>query len=70
MGVIYFNFGSLLDVSHLPKKTKNIFFNVLGRLDQKIVFKWINNDTQGLPDNFYVDSWLPQSEILGSSYCN
>lgn len=63
-GVVYFNFGTILNVASIPKPSLQVLINVLGRLEQKVVFKWINNDTTGLPNNFYVDSWLPQREIL------
>lgn len=67
-GVIYFNFGTILNVTSIPKPSLRALINVLGRLEQKIVFRWINNDTRGFPDNFYVDSWLPQREILSNDY--
>lgn len=63
-GVIYFNFGTILNVTSIPKLSLRSLINVLGRLEQKIVFRWINNDTQNFPTNFYVNSWLPQREIL------
>jgi len=66
MGVVYFNFGTILNVTSIPKQSLRNLINVLGRLEQKIVFKWINNDTQQLPNNFYVNSWLPQREILSN----
>lgn len=70
MGVVYFNFGTILNVTSIPKSSLQALINVLGRLKQKIVFRWINNDTQGFPDNFYVDSWFPQMEILSNNYNN
>jgi len=63
-GVVYFNFGTILNVTSIPKQSMRSLINVLGRLEQKVVFKWINNDTQRFPTNFYVNSWLPQREIL------
>lgn len=66
MGIVYFNFGTILNVTSIPKPSLRSMINVLGRLEQKIVFKWINNDTQGFPKNFYVNSWLPQREILSN----
>lgn len=63
-GVVYFNFGTILNVTSIPKPSFQVLINVLGRLEQKVVFKWINNDSTGFPNNFYVDSWLPQREIL------
>jgi len=65
-GVVYFNFGTILNTSGLPKSTLRILIHVLGHLKQMIIFKWIKNTTQEFPDNFYVDSWLPQQEILSN----
>lgn len=65
-GFVYFNFGTLLNIATLPKTSLNILVNVLGRLEQKVIFKWINNDTTEFPDNFYVDKWLPQLEVLSN----
>lgn len=67
MGVVYFNFGTILDVTTIQKSNFEIILNVLGRLDQKVVFKWSDDNTQKFPDNFYVDSWLPQQEILSKN---
>ncbi|CAI6364338.1 unnamed protein product [Macrosiphum euphorbiae] len=68
-GVVYFNFGTILNVTSIPKPSLRSLINVLGRLEQKIVFRWINNDTQSFPTNFYVNSWLPQREILNHPNC-
>jgi len=65
-GVVYFNFGTILNVTSIPKLSLRSLINVLGRLEQKIVFRWINNDTRKFPTNFYVNSWLPQREILST----
>lgn len=65
-GVVYFNFGTILNVTSIPKPSLRSLINVLGRLEQKIVFKWINNNTHDFPNNFYVNSWLPQREILSN----
>ncbi|VVC33308.1 Hypothetical protein CINCED_3A004360 [Cinara cedri] len=68
-GVVFLNFGTLINMDKVPKPTLDIFKKVLGRLEQKVIFKWTNNDTQGFPDNFYVDSWLPQVDILKHPNC-
>ncbi|XP_026819752.1 UDP-glucuronosyltransferase 2B7-like isoform X2 [Rhopalosiphum maidis] len=68
-GVVYLNFGTILDVARLPKPSLEVLVNVLGRLEQKVLFKWTNNDTQGFPNNFYVDSWFPQLNILRHPNC-
>lgn len=66
MGFVYFNFGTVLNIASFPKHHQQIFFNVLSRLEQKVIFNWPNNDTQGFPNNFLVDSWFPQLEILSN----
>jgi len=67
-GVIYFSFGTVLRPDKIPKHTMKVFLNVFNRLEQKVVMKWINNDTKDFPDNFFVDSWLPQLEILSNFF--
>lgn len=69
-GVVYLNFGTILNVTRLPKHSLEVLINVLGRLEQKVLFKWTNNDTQGFPENFYVDSWFPQLDILSNNLCD
>jgi glucuronosyltransferase len=44
-----------------------VLINVLSRSKHKVIFKWINNNTEGFPVNFYVDKWLPQREILSNN---
>lgn len=65
-GFVYFNFGTVLNVTSIPKPSLKTIITVLGRLKQRILFRWINNNTQGFPDNFYVDSWFPQRVILSN----
>lgn len=67
-GFVYFNYGTLMNPAYLPKSSLKILFDILGQLEQKVVFKWEKNETQELPDNFYVDSWLPQREILSKNF--
>lgn len=66
-GVVYFNFGTIVDVTSIQESHFRMILNVLGRLDQKVVFKWSDDNKQEFPDNFYVDSWLPQQEILSKN---
>lgn len=68
-GVVYLNFGTILSVAKLSKPSLEVLLNVLGRLEQKVLFKWTNNDTHGFPDNFHVDTWFPQLEILRHPNC-
>lgn len=65
-GVVYFNFGTVLKVENIPEQSLRALVHVLGQVKQKVVFRWINNETKGFPENFYVDSWLPQKKILST----
>lgn len=66
-GVIYFSFGSLINLSNIPKEILNVFFTVIGRLKQKVILKWISKNDMKLPENVMIGSWLPQNDILGES---
>ncbi|KAL5242714.1 hypothetical protein ACI65C_010124 [Semiaphis heraclei] len=64
-GVIFFSFGTLVNLNDLPKDKLNIFISVLGRLKQKVIIKWISEDSNiKLPQNFMTGSWFPQRDIL------
>lgn len=64
-GVIYFSFGSLINISTIPKEILNVFLTVIGRLKQKVILKWISKSDVKLPENVMIGSWLPQNDILG-----
>ncbi|VVC33708.1 Hypothetical protein CINCED_3A012882 [Cinara cedri] len=67
-GVIYFSFGTVVDLNQLPTEKMNIFLKVIGRLKQKTILKWTpTNDSAGLinlPRNILIGSWFPQNDIL------
>jgi len=66
-GVIYFSFGSLINLNDVPKEILNIFLNVIGKLKQKIILKWIPaDDNVKLSQNVLTGSWFPQNDILGN----
>lgn len=65
-GVIFFSFGSVVNLNDLPEEKLNIFINVIGRLKQKIILKWVpNNSSVHFSENVMTGSWFPQSDILG-----
>jgi len=66
-GVIYFSFGSIVNLSNLPKEKLNSFLNVISRLKQKVIIKWVPDKSIKLPNNVMVGSWLPQNDILAHS---
>ncbi|KAE9532193.1 hypothetical protein AGLY_010395 [Aphis glycines] len=67
-GVIFFSFGTLVNLNDLPKEKLKIFISVLGRLKQKIIIKWTPVDSNiKLPQNIMTGSWFPQRDILGNN---
>lgn len=63
-GVIYFSFGSIVNLSNLPKEKLSSFLNAISRLKQKVIIKWVPDKSIKLPQNVKVGSWLPQNDIL------
>lgn len=68
-GVVYFSFGSLVKLSLLPKNELDIFLRQLGKLKQKVLFKWESDDKLDLPANVVARKWFPQADILGHPNC-
>lgn len=64
-GVIFFSFGSFVNLSHLPEEKVKFFFNVIGKLKQKVIVKWNPDDRFKLPQNVKTGPWFPQNDILG-----
>ncbi|XP_076275155.1 UDP-glycosyltransferase UGT5-like [Rhynchophorus ferrugineus] len=62
-GVVYFSMGSNLKSKNMPDDRKKIFLNVLGRLKQKVIWKF-EEDLPGKPSNMLIKKWLPQQDIL------
>lgn len=65
-GVIYFSLGAFLRSSDLPKEKLETIFKVLGKLKQKILWKFEDENMKGLPKNVLVKKWMPQNDILAN----
>lgn len=63
-GVIFFSFGSIVNLSNLPKEKISNLLNAISRLKQKVIIKWVPDKSIKLPQNVKVGSWLPQNDIL------
>lgn len=63
-GAIYFCLGSNLQSSDLPPEKLQIFIKSLGKLKQRIIFKWESDSIPNQPANFLTKKWLPQDDIL------
>ncbi|CAL8144013.1 unnamed protein product [Orchesella dallaii] len=63
-GFVYISFGSFIDFTEFAPEAQQKFINGLLRFPN-IQFIWkLNEIPENLPDNFYVDSWLPQQDLL------
>lgn len=50
--------------SKLPKEKIDAFLNVLGKLKQRVIWKF-EDESYEVPSNVLIKKWLPQSDILG-----
>ena len=65
-GVIYLSFGSAVKSSKMPASRRRLLISVLGRLEQRVVWKW-DQTIEDLPQNVKTFSWLPQADVLSHS---
>lgn len=65
-GVIFFTFGSVVAISSLPEKTKNMIIEVLGQVPQRVLLKYEEEITCDLPKNIMTRKWFPQRDILSN----
>nr|ATN96016.1 UDP-glucuronosyl transferase 343A4 [Aphis gossypii] len=63
-GVIFFSFGTVVNLNDLPKEKLKIFLNVVQKLKQKVILKWVPKDNVKLSKNIMTGSWFPQNDIL------
>jgi len=68
-GVVYFSFGSVIKLTQLPKNEFDIFIRQLGKIKQKVLFKWESDTKIDFPPNITVRKWFPQADILGHFNC-
>lgn len=68
-GVVYLSFGSVLKLNQLPKKELNILIQQLGKINQKVLFKWESDEKIKFPSNIIARKWFPQADILGHPNC-
>ena len=64
-GVVYVSFGSVLQGSLVPKDKKKALFNALGKLKERVLFKWESKDLKEKPDNVMIKDFIPQQDVLG-----
>ncbi|XP_011865656.1 PREDICTED: UDP-glucuronosyltransferase 2B20-like isoform X1 [Vollenhovia emeryi] len=63
-GVLYFNFGSMIRMSTMPREKLDAILKTIGSIPRKAILKW---ETDKLPyklDNVMVKKWLPQFDVM------
>ena len=64
-GVVYISFGSAIKPSEMTEEQKKVFREAFKAMkDVPIIWKWDDDDLSGIPDNVYVQKWLPQNDLL------
>lgn len=63
-GVVYFSMGSNLRSADMPKHVQAGILRALGRLRQRVLWKWEDAELPNKPANVLVRSWFPQDDIL------
>lgn len=64
-GVVYFSMGSNLRSADLHLDKREAILRALGKLKQKVLWKFETDDIVNLPKNVKISKWLPQSDVLG-----
>ncbi|XP_076050354.1 UDP-glucosyltransferase 2-like [Oratosquilla oratoria] len=64
-GFILFSLGSAARPSDMPEEFRQMLVNVFGQLEQRVLWKWDQEDMADLPPNVRISKWLPQQDILG-----
>ncbi|KAJ8918831.1 hypothetical protein NQ315_011117 [Exocentrus adspersus] len=64
-GVVYFSMGSNIKPSDMPDDKRYAILNALGKIKQKVLWKWDEDTLPGKPENVKLSKWFPQQDILG-----
>ncbi|CAH0383389.1 unnamed protein product [Bemisia tabaci] len=69
-GVVYFSYGSVVKMSHLPREMIEAFLTTFERLDQVVLWKTDLDTTDvTIPRNVHVKRWFAQTGILAHPNC-
>lgn len=63
-GVIYFSFGTNVNISHLPQEQITIFKKVLSELPYNVLWKIEDDKLHEKSKNIKTFKWLPQADLL------
>lgn len=68
-GIVYLSFGSVIKLTLLPKDEFEMIIRQLGKIKQKVLFKWDSEDEIDFPPNIITRKWFPQADVLGHPNC-
>ena len=63
-GVIYISWGSMVKGSSLSDVKRDAILHALGKLKQRVLWKWENDTLPNQPSNVFIRKWMPQRDIL------
>uniref|UniRef100_V5IAF1 UDP-glucuronosyltransferase n=1 Tax=Anoplophora glabripennis TaxID=217634 RepID=V5IAF1_ANOGL len=63
-GVVYFSMGSAIKPTDMPEDKRDAIVKALGKIKQRVLWKWNEDNIIGKPDNVKLFKWLPQQDIL------
>ncbi|VEN63192.1 unnamed protein product [Callosobruchus maculatus] len=63
-GVVYFSLGSTIKPSTMSEDKKRAILQALGKLKQKVLWKWDEDYISDKPTNIKLAKWIPQQDLL------
>ena len=63
-GVVYISWGSMVKADTLSEEKRESIVHALGKLKQRVLWKWENDTIPNQPPNVFIRKWMPQREIL------
>ncbi|XP_055531724.1 UDP-glycosyltransferase UGT5-like [Wyeomyia smithii] len=63
-GVVYFCMGSNIKSKDLPPVKRDAFLKAFGKLKQRVLWKFEDENLPNKPGNVKISPWVPQSDLL------
>ncbi|XP_011865659.1 PREDICTED: UDP-glucuronosyltransferase 2B20-like isoform X4 [Vollenhovia emeryi] len=63
-GVLYFNFGSMIKMSSMPREKLDAILKVIDSIPRKTIMKWETDELPYKLDNVMLKKWLPQFDVI------
>lgn len=54
----------------LPEEKREAILQAVGKLKQRILWKWENETLPNQPPNVFIRKWMPQRDILCKIFCS